>query len=130
MATKKKSTRSSGPLLDPDVLFPSCKEFEHPKKLPTVKSIVSCLKYLTNKKYTHEQAIREVAKRVFAKYYHDTVCCLSLRGIEKRVEGIWDTFREGRRRVREGRTTGKAIDSYKEIASKIDALFDVSVVSR
>jgi hypothetical protein len=128
MASESRSTRSSGPLLDANVVFPPCKNFEQPNKLPSVKSVIGCLRYLTEAKYSHENAAKEVAKKVYCKYYHDTVCCLSIRGIEIRVQKLWHNFREGRKRIASGRKSGGAVDSYKEIVNESENLFDVGVV--
>ena len=128
MANQSRATRSSGPLLDANVVFPPLKCFEHPNKLPTVKSVIGCLKYLTEAKNSHESAVKEVAKRVYCKYYHDTVCCSNIRGIERRITKLWSNFREGRKRIASGRKGGSAVEAYKKIITEADKLFDVSVV--
>ena len=72
--------------------------------------------------------MKEVAKKVFCKYYHDTVCCLTIRGIEKRVTKLWNNFREGRKRIATGRQGGGAVGSYKKIVEESEKFFDVGVV--
>ena len=120
-------TRCSGPLLDSTVIFPLLEHFEHPNKLPTLKSVIGLLRYLTEEKHSKEAAILEVAKRIFCKYYHDTVCCLSVRGIEKRLEKLWGKFKEGNKRVNAGRTSGEAVEAYKKLVKDANSLYDVAV---
>ena len=93
------NTRSSGGLLHPDVMFPSLPKFDHPKKLPTNLSVVGVLRYLTEAKFSHDVAVREVSKLVYAKWFHDTVYCISLQGIQKKLRKMWDEFRKGKKRV-------------------------------
>ena len=54
---------------------------------------------------TNAMAVREVAKQVYAKYFHDTVFCVSVVStIQRRVEKLKKTFSVGRMRNGE---TGK-----------------------
>ena len=75
----------------------------------------------------HDEAVREVAKQVYSKWFHDTVYCLQVNAIAHRLTKLWKTFREGRRRLNEGRDEGKIAEEYKVIASKADKLFDVGI---
>ena len=88
---------SCGPILDPDVVFPVLKKFKYPTKLPTKKSVICSLRFYTENKFSQEEAIQEVSKRVCAKWYHDTVYCVSIRSIRRRMKKIWYGFREGKR---------------------------------
>ena len=122
-----KTRRQSGDI-NPDVEFPVLDKFLHPAKLPTYKSVIGVLQSLTaggKDKVKHEDAVREVAKRVYSKWYHDTVYCLHLETVRDRMVKMWEVFREGRRRFREGRKTGSAIDAYKALVEKKDSLYDI-----
>ena len=117
--------RSRGPILDPDIVFPPLEVFDHPKKLPTTKSVIGVIRYLTEDKLSHSSAIKEVSKLVYAKWYHDTVYCISLRSINRKLSGLWDIFREGRKREREkGR---KPTEKYKSLVLNAGQLFDIHV---
>ena len=109
------STRSSGTLLHPDVDFPILVKFKDPTKLPTYLSVIGVLRHLTENKLTHEEAVCEVSKLVYAKWFHDTVYCITLQGIRKKMTKIWKIFREGNKRYREGKTSGKAIEEYTKL---------------
>ena len=117
--------RSEGPILDPEIVFPPLGVLEHPTKLPSIKSVICVLRYLTaENKYSHNVAIQEVSKLVYAKWYHDTVYCLNVRTIHRKIETLWKTFKEGKRRYLEKRT-GAAVDNYKKIVGDAQKLFDV-----
>ena len=47
---------------------------------------------------SNAMAVREVAKQVYAKYFHDTVFCVSVSTIQRRVEKLRKTFSVGRMR--------------------------------
>ena len=73
----KHSTRSEGKIMDFDQDFPPCRQFQPPTKLPTVQSVIRVLRFhlgLGNiagiGKVTTDMAVREVAKQIYAKYYH------------------------------------------------------------
>ena len=106
------NTRSTGPNLHPGVVFPVLERFEEEKKLPTNQSIIGVLRYFTEQNYSHQKAITEVSKRVYAKYFHDTVYFASIRSIERKMKKMWDNFRECRKRFGTGQA-GKAIENYK-----------------
>ena len=75
---------------------------------------------------TTNMAAREVAKRVYAKYYHDTVFCVSLSTIQRRVEGIWKQFIEGRKRYGQtGKENLLSVKQYKELFHTKSELFHV-----
>ena len=92
-----KTRHSSGPVLDADVVFPSMEKFLHKAKLPSIKSVNGVLRYLTDKKVKHDMAVREVNKLVYSKWYHDTVYCINMRTMERKLRNMWKDCREGRR---------------------------------
>ena len=86
--------RSSGPILDPDIVFPPLEIFMHPTMLPTTKSVIGVLRHLTQNKLSHDEASKEVSKLIYAKWYHDSIYCLSQRSIERKVKALWKDSRE------------------------------------
>ncbi|KAJ8400089.1 hypothetical protein AAFF_G00401280 [Aldrovandia affinis] len=77
-------------------------------------------------KVTTDMAVREAAKQIYAKYYHDTVFCMSLSTILRRVETFWKQFSEGRKRYgQKGKENSKAVKEYKELFDRKCELFDV-----
>lgn len=119
--------RSVGPLLDPDIVFPESEAFDEPSKLPTNKSIIGVIRHLTGRKYRHDQSVAEVAKRVYAKYFHDTVYCLPYRTINRRVQKLWDVFREGKKRYSSSSKgkERKVVGEYRELVENAEKLFDM-----
>ena len=75
-----------------------------------------------------KNAVREVAKEVFSKYFHDTIYCHSFETIVRRVDGLWKDYKEGSRRLNEGQDEKyvKATKAYKELVSNKDRLFDMA----
>ena len=122
-------TRSTGIIYNADIDFPLAKNFQPPTKLPTLQSVISMIRYhleIGNGRVTTTMAVREVAKQVYAKYYHDTVFCVSLSTIQRKVEITWKQFREGRKRYREAATKDSpAVQQYKELFHTKSELFDV-----
>ena len=107
MSKKRKksiATRADGLILHHVVVFPEMSEFTPRTKLPTFKSIIGVLKFLTQNhtKTSHKEAVKEVSGRIYANYFHDTVYCKSLRSIERGVGETWKNSREGRKRIGEG----------------------------
>lgn len=100
------STRSAGPVYDPKFHFSPEEKFQPPNKLPTVKSVISSIRYHVKgieggtggRGVSVKEAIREVAKQVYSKWFCDTVCCLSLSTIERRLTEIFNVFQEGHKR--------------------------------
>ena len=119
------SLRSSGPLLDPSIVFPPLEKFGDPFKLPTIKDVIGVLRHLTENKSPHQLAVTEVAKRVYAKWYHDSIYCFPEWTIKRKIENLWSTFRDGKKRHLAGRSMGKAIDNYKILVADANKLFDV-----
>eukprot|EP00058_Branchiostoma_floridae_P018115 XP_002603604.1 hypothetical protein BRAFLDRAFT_93148 [Branchiostoma floridae] len=131
MATcSRPKTRSEAKELDADKAFPPSKHFNPPTKLPTLQSVISMLRYHLEVegigKVTTDMAVSEVAKQVYAKYYHDTVYCVSLSTIKRRVEALRKQFTEGRKRYgQKGKENSKAVNDYKELFERKGQLFDV-----
>ena len=126
-----KTQHSSGGI-DPAVVFPSTEDFIPRTQLPTVKSVIGVLQSLTaggKAKVSHKAAVREVAKRIYAKWYHDTVFCLPEYGIVRKLEKLWKIFREGRKRYASGRREGKALNEYVCVVEQANQLFDVGVTT-
>ena len=122
-------TRHKSGEIDPEFVFPALSTFSPPTQLPTLKSVLGVLQSLTSggsAQTSHTMAVNEVAKQIFSKYYHDTVYCLSIAGIKKRLTKVWSEFREGRKRFAAGRKTGKPIDDLIKMVEDADKLFDVS----
>ena len=112
-----------GPVLDPDIVFPPMEKFFHPSKLPTVKSVIGVFRHFTLKKVPHETAVKEVVKSVYSKWFHDTV---SIRTMERRLSELWKEFREGKKKLAEGKGDQfKVVRKYKEIVENSDTLWDV-----
>ena len=126
-------TRAKSGGFEPDVIFPPIPKFVPSSQLPTLKSVVGVLRYLTSggkSNVKHDDALREVAKQVYSKWFHDTVYCLTLNGITHRLTKLWKTFKEGRKRLAAGREEGKIVEEYKLMAAKADQLFDVGTTSQ
>ena len=64
-------TRHSSGGINPAVVFPSTEDFIPRTQLPTVKSVIGVLQNLTaggKSQVSHDVAVREVAKRIYAKW--------------------------------------------------------------
>ena len=121
-------TRKQSGDINPDVVFPLLDKFQHPTMLPTIKSVIGVLQSKTaggKAQTSHDDAVREVAKLVFSKWFHDTVYCIALHAVVKRIRKIWEIFREGRKRFNAGRNSGPAIDAYSDLVADADKLFDI-----
>ena len=126
MAAKPKTRNLSGQVLDPDIVFPMMESFSHKGKLPTIKSVIGVLRNMTMQRVEHKQAVTEVVKLVFSKWYHDTVFCITFRSMERKLSDMWKDFREGKKRVATGGGENlKAVSKYKELVNNADKLWDV-----
>ena len=63
---------------------------------------------------------------MYSKWYHDTVYCINPLAILKCIEKEWNIFEEGKKRIRSGRLTGKAVAQYKQMRDRSHKLFDVA----
>ena len=129
-SSKQRSTRSDGPLLDIEAEFPPMKCYEPKSKLPTVKSVVGMIRYHTGKGGAGKSAdiaLREVAKQIYAKWYHDTVACKSLPTITRELEKLRSIFTEGKKRYSQGvKFHNQAIvKKFLGMVSEKGKLFDV-----
>ena len=110
-----KPRHSSGGI-DPNVLFPAMTSFLHPTKLPVIKSVIGVMRHLMaggKARMSVKEAVREVAKRVYAKWFQDTIYCISLSTIVDRLEKMWNVFKEGNKRFNAGLLDGKAVKVLK-----------------
>ena len=123
-------TRASSGGIDPYVLFPVMENFLPKVMLPTHKSVIGKLRYLTSggsHNMTHSEAVREVGKLVWTKWVHDTCYCVSLSMIVKRLTGLWEIYRKAREDYQRGRLTSTSMDQYRDkLASVCESLFDVA----
>lgn len=125
-------TRKQSGGIDPAVVFPVLPKFVPSSQLPTIKSVIGVLQNLTVGglsgffQISHKEAVREVAKLVYAKWYHDTVYTIPLYAIVRKMEKMWDTFREGKKRYARG---GKAVEEYNKIVEEADNLFDIGALT-
>ena len=69
----KKSKRLAGEIIWDSDHFPPSSKFQPPTKLPTVKSVMGRVRFLTKGKMQKELAIKQVSLEIESKYYHDTV---------------------------------------------------------
>ena len=121
-------TRSQTKDLDPDKDFPPCKYFQPPTKLPTVQSVIGMLRYHLEMvgigKVTTDMAVQEVAKQVYTKYYHDTVFCVSLTTIHRRVKALRKQFSEGKKGMgrKERRTPRLSRNTNSYLIGRVNSL--------
>ena len=125
-----RSSRSGGTIFDADVEFPPMRTYEPKSKLPTIKSIIGMLRYHIGRGgggKSVESSVREVAKQVLAKWYHDTVACKSLSSIVREVEKLRAIFIDGKRRYARGEKSHSetAVKKYMELFDKKSELFDI-----
>ena len=131
----KKSRRQSGEPVDTaDDHFPNCRRFNPHTQLPSYKSVVGRIRYLTSGGkgvMSSKMAIREVCKEIEINYCNATVYCLELRTIERQLTKVFETFHEGRKRLATGRkdkdgNDPPAVAKYKELLECRENLFDCS----
>ena len=116
------TTRSSAPDFDLDTAFPKMKMFLPATMLPTLASVVGMLRYpsLTlsdTHSFTHSltcllrygsrkgisrsTAVTEVAKQIYAKWYHDSIPCVSPSPLRAKLEKLLVLVQEGQKRYLE-----------------------------
>ena len=72
------------------------------------------MRYHLDRKVTTNMAVREVARQIYAKYYHDTVFCVSLSTIQRWVESLRKQLSEDRERYgQKGKDKSTAVKEYK-----------------
>ena len=116
------ATRSSGPVLDPDLVFPECSSLT--THLPDNKTVIGLIKFHL-KDGSSAEAIRRVSKLIYAKWKHDTVYCIALEAVVKKVTKFWSIYKEGVMQLRAGREKSSAVQKYKEMVENKKALFEI-----
>ena len=133
VAIGKKSKRQAGEVLWDSDHFPPCSKFQPPTKLPTIKSVVGRVRFLTKggkQQMQKEMAVKQVALEIECKYYHDTVYCMPIRTIERKLTQMMITYRVGKSKVVEGgRDNEQVVRDYKELVQEKDKLFEVATTS-
>ena len=121
-----RGTRSSGPVLDPNLVFPECKR--PTTQLPDIKMVIGMIKFWLREGtgvVSEGAVLREVSKLVYTKWWHDTVYCIHLDTVVYRVKNLWKDFKEGVKRMKAGRDASAAVQRYKDIVQDKDLLFDI-----
>ena len=67
----------------------------------------------------------EVSKVIYSKWMHDTIYCISLEAILKRLTKFWIAYKEGVKRLRDGRESSVAVQKYKDMVQQKKTLFDI-----
>ena len=133
LPVRKKSRRQSGEIIWESDHFPPCSKFQPPSKLPTIKSVVGRVRYLTmggKHQERKDMAIKQVAMEVESKYYHDTVYCMPIRTILRKLENVMSIYKNGKARLLEGnRDSAKVVQEYKDLILEKDKLFEVATSS-
>ena len=126
---ERRSRRLSGEMvLDLDTNFPMCEKLEPVRKLPTNKGVYGRMMSLCSggkRNMSVQHASSEVAKEVFCKHYHDTVFCLSVRQIQRKIEAGYQALKLGQKRINQGRESGPDVRKLKEMVEKKESLFEV-----
>ena len=121
-----KTTRASGPLLDPAVVFPDCSKTT--TQLPDNATVIGLVKHLLRVgkgTKSEKEVIREVSKLVYSKWWHDTVYCHSLEGIVYKLTELYKQYKDGWLRIKQGRDKCGAALKYKELVENKNKLFDI-----
>lgn len=133
--SSKPTTRAAVPgadrQYDLEVAFPKISVFRPSSKLPTLGSTVGMLRFFnaqrqTKKGVRSDQASREVAKILTAKWYHDTLPCIDFESLVYRLEKLYREVITGSRDMR--RTDGKkrkSVEMYKQLVAEKDKLYDI-----
>ena len=124
------TTRSSATVFDFDTEFPPLKQFSPPDKLPDYMNVVGMLRSLLEGKgqgrgVTVDSAVREVAKQIVAKWFHDNVYHKSLDSIIKMIRKVHSTYIEGKRRKLLGQLNSGPYKQLVELFTKKRQLFDI-----
>ena len=117
----QRGTRSSGPVLDPDLVFTECQR--PTTQLPDIKTVIGMIKFWMRDGtgvVSDGAVIREVSKLIYTKWWHDTVYCIHLNTVVYRVTNLWKDIKEGVKRMKAGRDTAAAVQCYKDIVQDKD----------
>ena len=89
-----------------------------------IRHYKSLSKGLKGKQMTGKVALREVAKILEAKWYHDSLPCIDFETLVKRLDGLYTTVLNGSRGMSRAvnRTT---TTKYKELVGDKDKLYDI-----
>ena len=124
----RKSKRLSGEqMISIEESYPACEKFQPPAKLPNLKSVLGRMRHLCGggkRNMQVKQAVDEVAKEVYCKYFHDNICCITIQGISKKVRKEYDVMLKGKYGLSRGRE-GKDVEQLKEQLTRKDQLFEV-----
>ena len=124
----RRSKRLSGEeVISIEDSYPMCEKFQPPTKLPNLKSVLGRMRHLCGggkRNMNVNQAVDEVAKAVYCKYYHDNVCCITIRGISKKIRKEYDVMLKGKYGLSRGRE-GKDVEQLKEQLLRKDKIFEV-----
>ena len=130
MAGSSRTGRSGGPIFEVDVEFPPMKTYEPKTKLPTIKSVIGMIRFHVGRGgagHSTDVGVREVAKLIQAKWYHDTVACKSYPTIIREVEKLRATFMNGKRRfaLGEKHQNETIVKKFMELVKVKNNLFDI-----
>ena len=132
------ATRTAAPVSDYDyeldVAFPMVRMFQPQNKLPTLSGVAGMLRYQhdlkkSNKGGSKKQGqtpAREVAKVLYAKWYHDTLPCKEFETLVLWLTNLYPLLMSGSRDIR--RKDGKKrtnVEKYKELVRDKDKLYDI-----
>ena len=119
--------------MDLEIAFPKLKNYLPSTMLPTTESVVGMLRYYSDKnmvgKKTRSDAVAEVAKKIYAKWYHDNIPCISPGSLRTKLGKLLDLVQEGHHRyqeqVKQGRGERKVVTDYKDLVYNKDQLYDI-----
>ena len=63
---------------------------------------------------------------MFSKWYHDTIYCLPMSTIKRRIDQLWNMYKEGKKRLKEGRMNSEAVQCYTQLVHTKESLFDIA----
>ena len=127
-----KSLTRSVEIKSPDMVFPALLGFTQPTKLPLTRDVIGVLRGIQedpSKCRPIAEVCWSVADMIYSKYHHDTVYCISIQRIAKKLDNDWKIFKDCRKRVFGGRTSGKEVQKCIGLANKADKLYEVAAVT-
>ena len=91
------------------------------------------LRYYTDKtmvgRKTRSSGVAEVAKKIYATWYHDNIPCISHCALRTKLGKLLDLIQEGHHRyqeqVKQGKGEWKVVTDYKQLVHNKDQLFDI-----
>ena len=126
----KPHTRSAGPIYDIDIAFQENKIYYPTRQLPTLGGVIGMLRYHTSPRKlctgkNRSKAIREVAKQLYAKWFHDSIPCIDYETLVKRLTKLLSVVQEGAKRQKQGIEERKVVKEYKKLVENKDKLYDI-----